>query len=275
MNDFLEKIKKRKFIFNSTFFKLLTVLLITLLTTGCSEIIEPEEKTTERNVLLEIYGYSICSNCPYADHAADSLFKEYEGRLNVLEFHYLQEGLPPQFQDTLSPQPETNERSDWYNISSFPSTFIDGTIKIEGADADIINQYRNYIESELSREAWVNIEIENEVIGSSGILTVSLEYTAEDSIPFEETGLFCILTEDSVLFKQSAAEDSIYNHTVRSFIPDGDGMSLSENDTLVELPYSVSDTWNREMLYIVVFLQNMQTYEIYQSEGLNFQQGGK
>jgi len=229
----------------------------------CSDILTPEQVIeTERIVLLEIFGYSLCSNCPVADHAADSLYIEFNGKLNVLEYHY------PMLGDTLSPQSETNNRAQWYNVTTFPTAFINGRIKREGAGENIIDIYRNYIKSELSREPSVELELENIVSGLSGIIKVYLKFTSPDFIDFENSNLFCILTEDSVFFKQSGAMDSIYNHTVRLFIPDGEGVPISENDTILEFPYTFKPFWNMKQIEMVVFLQNLITKEVYQATGL-------
>lgn len=228
----------------------------------CSEILTPEQIETERIVLLEIFGYSLCSNCHFADHAADSLYREFSGELYVLEYHY------PQLGDTLSPQSETNNRAQWYNVTAFPTAFINGRIRREGAGEKVIDEYRNYIQLERGREPPVNLELENSIFNSSGILKIFIDYTNEDLIDFGDTRLFCILTEDSVFFKQSGAMDSIYNHTVRLFIPDGKGISISENDTILELPYTLKSFWDRERIELIVFLQNLTTKEVYQAAGL-------
>jgi len=239
-----------------------------LLLAGCSKIVYPPNRVTERNVLLEVFGYNRCTNCPFSDHAADSLYTEFGGKVFVLEYHYLVSALPSQFQDTLSPQPVTNNRCDWYNVTAFPTAFIDGNINHEGADENVIDTYRNYINVDLSKQTPLGISLENDEFTNSGIIKVHLTYS--DSIPFEKTRLFLIITEDSVLFVQSGVEDSVYNHTVRTILPDSNGLSITENDTIEELPYSIKNFWNKKRLEAVVFIQNVETKEIYQTKGIKF-----
>ena len=242
-------------------------LFVLLLLWSCSEILEPEIIETERIAIIEIFGYSLCPNCPFADHAADSLYIEFEDKLCVLEYHY------PQFGDTLSPQSETSNRAEWYNITGFPTAYINGRIRKEGASANVINEYRNFILSELSKAPPVKFELENRLTGLSlsGTLSVALNFIDANGIDFQNTRLFSILNEDSIFFKQTGAPDSIYNHTVRKFIPEGDsGVSISPGETMIQLPYSLKPSWNREKMEAVIFLQNMQSKEVYQASCLRF-----
>ena len=242
-------------------------LLIVVVVSGCSKILYPEVEETSRNVLLEVFGHNRCVNCPFADDAADSLYVAYGGRVFVLEYHYMIESMPPQFRDTLSPQPETNNRWDWYGGGdAFPTTFINGSEKIVGADDNTYNTFSSLIDVILGKPAPVDIEMENNLYSTSGVLKVKL--TWEDTT-IENARLFCLIVEDSVVFLATGAIDTFFNHVVRGFYPDENGIPVNTLNTLVEIPYTLEQHWDTENLEMVVFIQNTETKEILQAQGLH------
>lgn len=183
-----------------------------LVVQSCSKVPKiPKVDEGKKNIpVFEVFGYARCSNCPIVDHAVDSLKALYKDSIAVLEYHLQNLG------DTLSPE-EIDMKIDLYDIgNSVPSTIIQGIYRIDGAEDTEdkqITKFNSYYKSlRLLRDS-VGIYMSLDTINDS----IQITFYADSSqyIDTLKDVLFVIITEDSVLFKQSGASDSIFNNVVR------------------------------------------------------------
>ncbi len=182
-----------------------------ILMSGCSRLPPLPENTEgiKQTPVFEVFGYARCSNCPIVEHAVDSLKSLYQDSIIVLEYHLRLLG------DTLSPS-NINGRTDFYNIgTSVPVSIIQGTYRIDGAEDNTQNQivkFQNYYTSLRRGTDSVILRIQADTMGDS----VDIIFNA-DSVQNIDTlsdALFVLITEDSIKFVQSGAEDSTYNNVV-------------------------------------------------------------
>ncbi len=228
-----------------------TILLIPLIY-GCSWMPTQPEQVTNRIVLLEVFGYARCSNCHLAEQQADELSTYYPDSIAVLIYHQSTLG------DTLSPQPFTNERADWYEIHEAPTALFDGVSKITGAPGD--NEYPTVFNSRRTNPSPIDIGLESSLAGLSGEIHLSTQVI--DTLPDDTLKLFTIIFEDSVEFIQSGAHDSIFSHVVRAVLPDMSGIIYQPGlDTTL---YFINK-WNPEMVGVISFIQNIETKQVLNS----------
>lgn len=211
---------------------------------------------TNRIVLLEIFGYARCLNCPLAEQEAFELSSAYPESISVLIYH---QGI---LGDTLSPQPFTDERVEWYGIHEAPTAIFDGISKVVGAPGE--DEYLNIFRSRRTDPSPVDIELESSIIGTAGALHLST--SALGSLPGDTLRIFTIVYEDSVEFIQSGAQDSIFNHVVRTVLPDAGGIIYQPGlDTTINF----ENRWNPKMIGAVAFIQDMETKEVLNSCVIN------
>ncbi len=233
---------------------LIACVLITCF--GCSWMPTLPMGSTNRIVLLEIFGYARCLNCPAAEQEAFELSSTYPESISVLIYHQ------SILDDTLSPQPFTDDRAEWYGVHEAPTAFFDGVSKVFGAPGD--GEYQSMFTGIRINPSPIEICLESSVIGTVGeihLSTAVVEPLTEDTLR-----ILTILYEDSVDFIQSGAHDSIFNHVVRAVLPDAEGITCnSEIDTTL----SFVNRWDPKMIGLVAFVQNIRTKEILNSRTIN------
>jgi len=226
----------------------------------CSEAPRVIEEPTGRVVLAEDFSFARCTYCPYAEDALDSLFTEFKDSLAVIIYHRRVLG------DTLSPA-YIAVRESLYQITASPTVVFDGIYNVQTEDPEQdYSTYKSCIINERNKEPKLKLQLETNLIGNS--VNLNLQVIVVDSILASDYRLFFALYEDSVYFKQTGAPDSIFNFVVRKMIPDEKGIPVGLNypDSIVkEVDFNLQDSWNRDRLGVVAFIQDMETKEVLQA----------
>ena len=212
----------------------------------------------KRDVVIEVFTYHHCPNCPIAEKAIDSIFGIHGDSLIVVEYHVGQAG------DTLSPcSTFVDDRVALYTVGGYPTVVFDGVEKHTGATGDLFNTFLNYLSDRFSKKTDLKISTFDASFINSTSVTFNLRIFSEQDISGR---LFFVLSEDSVVF-----EDSLYHFVAKQVYPDEYGMdfSVSENDTFgtngsILLSWQpVGDVW------LNTFVQNLSTKTIYQGGSIN------
>ncbi|MCX7994157.1 MAG: Omp28-related outer membrane protein [candidate division WOR-3 bacterium] len=231
-----------------------------LLITFCSDSPQIKIEPGDRIVLAEFFTFARCVYCPYAEHALDSLLKEYGDSLAVIAYHRRALG------DTLSP-PYVAVRESLYNIQTSPIVVFDGLQKIQTEKPeDNYPVYKNCIISERNRKTKLRLNLESTLKGD--VVSLKVNIVVIDSIKDSEHRLFIVLVEDSVFFKQVGAPDSIFYFVMRKMIPDAKGITVNlvYPDSLIEERNClIQSNWNVNKLGVVAFVQDMETKEVIQA----------
>lgn len=242
----------------------ITVVLLVLFSTlfiSCTKDKETEPPPAtgfKRNVVIEVFTYHHCPNCPIAEKAIDSLFGIHGDSLTVVEYHVRQAG------DTLTPcSTFVNNRIALYTVGGYPTVIFDGEEKHTGVTGDMFNTFLNYLSDRFSKKSDLKIT----TLDASFINSTSISFNTRIFSDQDISGrLFFVLAEDSVAF-----EDSLYHFVVRQVYPDENGMvfSVSEDDTFgtngsILLSWQpIGDVW------LNIFVQNMSNNTIYQGGSIN------
>ncbi len=194
----------------------LLTFFIFIAISSCSRVPEPPAEEAGQSIIpvFEVFGYARCQNCPIVEHAVDSLKKLYGDSIAVLEYHLRWDG-----GDTISPE-DIDLKTILYAISNAaPVTIIQGVHRVDGAESDEsaqIEKFDTYYKSLRLLNDSINLIISFDTTGDSLLITFNCD--SLQSIDTTTSVLFVAITEDSVFFALSGAEDSVYNNVVRKLL---------------------------------------------------------
>jgi thiol-disulfide isomerase/thioredoxin len=232
---------------------------------GCSEAPVLEIKPTNRVVLAEFFTWMRCGYCPYAARALDSVAADFPDSMVVIAYHRRVAG------DTLSPAYSETRMGVYYSSGGEPATTFDGgnVVRTSGPEYN----YSTFHAMTLAARNAVpgaQLGVSAEAGDSAGRVTVWA--TGVSATPTDTFRLFVVLVEDSVHAYLSGAPDSVFRHVMRQMLPgiDGEPVNLAVGDTVVkEYDFQVRPSWNRPMLGVVAFVQDMSTRKVLQAACLS------
>lgn len=215
----------------------------------------------ERIVLAESFSATRCVNCPQADAAMYRLSEEYgRGKLVVVQYH------PTQFAgDDPFGTKKTDAKISSYGVGGYPIAFFDGRERMDGAPADIYEQYKKRIETEIQRKSPITISMSGNLY-STNQATVNIEIKVVAPISQQDLVLHFIVIEDSIYYKAPNG-DTLHRFVVREIIPDekGESVSLSLGSDVRRIRnFSISPQWITTQTWCVAFIQSAGTKEVLQ-----------
>ncbi|MEO0112296.1 MAG: hypothetical protein ABIK77_08165 [candidate division WOR-3 bacterium] len=227
----------------------LKILLLILFILACSEAPKREFKG-ERIVLCEFFTFARCVYCPYAEASLESLRKEFKDSIIVVAYHRRLLG------DTLSPEDVEERKIFYYEEGGEPVVFFNGSGPIRTEDPSLnYPTYKNEIQKERSKRLKVLINLEK--IND----TIKVVLFACDTLLSRNLRLLCLITSDSIFFKQSGAKESVYHNVYRGFLIN-EKIELNYGDSLT-FPLYFPNPLRKTKL--VVFLQDFNNKEILNS----------
>ncbi|MCF8234198.1 MAG: Omp28-related outer membrane protein [Bacteroidales bacterium] len=211
-------------------------------------------------VLLEIVTSTTCYYCPGAAMGADDLVDNGHDAA-VINYH-ISDGYSNNY---------SNSRASYYQITGTPTAYFDGTIKISGG-SNTESLYNDYLQMYNQRKpinSSFTLDVTGEMYGMNNYkATVDVEKVAGYS--GTNLRLHLALTESNI--QQSWQGQDHLNFVLRLMVPDQYGTSLdfSGGDTqTVELEFSLDQSWVRENMEVVAFVQDNSTKEVLQATKLD------
>ena len=254
--------KEKKFIF--------IFLIILLLTLSGNNILTPRAfaqnidspKNIPRTILVELFVQEGCLTCPTAEFCLEDLAYEY----GTTKFILVQEHLWGDGYDT----PETNARYDWYvgdSKKGTPDVFINGlTKRLQGLACECVEGnyecYKDAIDEELTRPSLLEISASKTIIDSQYIIEGTVKNISD--IPLKDLAVCGMVGKEG-------EESGLYNY-IQDIFPFQNMPTLLPGDTfnfkfIPEISLAPESETNEEkdILHLVVFVQNLKTKEILQS----------
>jgi hypothetical protein len=232
-------------------------------------------KTVPRVVLVELFVQEGCSSCPTTKFCLEDLAWEYD----TSKFILVQEHLWGDGYDT----PETNARYDWYvgdGKKGTPDVFIDGlTKRFQGLFCDCAAEYyecyKDAIDKELTRPSLLELStvktpqpnpIPQREKEKENVLNIIIEGTVKNisDIPLKDLAVCGMVAKERV-------EVGLYNYiqdifpfqNLPTLLP-GTTFSFKYIHEMLLIPESEIDD-EKEILHLVIFVQNTITKEILQA----------
>ena len=270
---------------SASFFLIIFLLVLassSIFTSGVfAQNIDSPLQIVPRTVLVELFAQEACTSCPTAEFCLEDLAWEYgTTQLILVEEHLWGDGY-----DTA----ETNARYDWYigdGKRGTPDVFIDGlTKRLKGLSCDCVEGnyecYKDAIDEELTQpsllelsavktpypnpisqgeseeEKVANIIIEGKVKNISDTPLKDLAVSGMVGKEGDEPGLYFYI-QDIFPFQNMPPllPGATFNF---EFIPE---ISLIQE---VEADKNKGDNEEKEILHLVIFVQNTETKEVLQA----------
>lgn len=214
----------------------------------------------QRQVLVELFTATWCTNCPAADQAVEELAAQLGDSVTILEYH-------PAFGSPQDPfgAAETDQRFSFYGVTAPPVFICDGVARVAGAVPNLLSEYRSAASGRLAKKSPISITL------SAGLGTASASYSvtvrSEVENRLDGLRLLLVLMEDSISY---AAPNGVGLHrqVVRRLVPDhpGEAFSLAAGAQHVKNgSIALEGSWVKERLGLAALVQDEATGEILQS----------
>ena len=258
---------------------------------------------TNKKVLIEDYTGHLCPNCPNASRELDAIIDLYGDNIIGMAVHVGKTFARP-YPSSQDPKFQYDFRTSWgenwdsfFSISDagLPKGMINRIGYPNNEHRKGKNEWLALVQSELEKEADVEILISSNINGSNGIITVNIEVLNDLNGSYN---LVICLTEDSIINwqKDGQVEEENYVHlfVLRSVLNTDLGEPLNSITTLTtgddfQRIYSINlntleqnninfstnslfqgngnaGGWIKENMNIIAYIYNTSTYEILQVE---------
>jgi len=153
-------------------------------------------------------------------------------------------------------------RFDWFEVVGYPTVWFDGVTAIVGTGQPMFPVFLPLYEERIDYPSNFNIEMEiSNVEGIDYNVNTTIELL--EGINTENLALFVVLTESDL--ESPGVENQ--NFVARNIYPDGMGLAVDFSTQAIQTFNTIitlEDEYVFENCEVVVFIQNMDTKEIYQ-----------
>jgi hypothetical protein len=215
----------------------------------------------ERNILIEVLTNSHCPLCPGAHNAIDAYLS---GSANSSRVNYIFYHMPFPYSDdslNLANPSDASARNNYYGpFSSTPRGIFDGTV-----EANNYSQWASLLESRLAVQSPVQIGLS----GSRDGFNITINANVTFGIGSESSVIHLVVVEDV----NYSGRNGIRNHknVMRKIITPAEGETISNSGTQdYTKTFQLDQSWNSNNVSVVVFLQNPETKEVYQSATIDY-----
>ncbi len=207
-------------------------------------------------VLLEQFTNTLCPSCGYRNpELYDMILTKYDTEIIHIAYHN-NRPLPPDPFYQANPEP-ANIRTDYYEITASPSIVVNGDKQAAAKPLLTAEQ----LEKQLNQTNPLHLTIEEKIQpDKERQLQISAKTSA--ALPNANYKLFVAVIEKDIFF--CTYFEYIFDNVFRTFLSDdlGDDISLSNNEKNYTYQYKPNTDWNEEQLFVVAFVQNIETKEI-------------
>jgi len=219
------------------------------------------QQVQKNYVLMEVFTSTGCYYCPGAELGADDLLENGQD-VAVLAYHH------NSFGDTLY-IPAGLSRINYYGYVGTPDVYFNGdtsTNVVGGDHTESLYSYYLPIYNNMSDDL-TSFTCDATLSSNNDIdYTVSINTNKVSDYTGTNIKLFAVLTESDIPYTWQGITG--VNHLVRGVYPGSNGIALdfsSQNNLTNEISFSLKSHWVLENMELVVFVQNMTTKEILQT----------
>jgi len=215
----------------------------------------------DRNVLIEVFANSHCGLCPGSHATVDNYLANgtYKDRVNYIYYHMVY----PYSDDPLNiANPvDAAARNNYYGpFFSTPRAFFDGQTQNNS-----YNSWAGILDSRSTQSSPVKIDLSVISSDNNYEITANLDIiTSQINSPRAQF----VVTENV----NYAGRNGISNHknVMRKMLSSSSGIPFSISSTQsLKQSFTLDNSWAKENLSVIVFVQNSSTKEVYQSASIS------
>lgn len=209
--------------------------------------------------LLEFFTNAGCTPCIEAHNYLDEITKStYDTSLIIISYHTRY----PFIQDSLyrANVPHNQGRSDYYGITYTPQGRLDG-VNTGQFSAD---NWGCQINQELNTQEYLRVVLSKQFDPNIDSGSVTANITLVNALPSNDNVVHFVITEDSISYITAPNGIKYPNHVMRNMITGKDGETISIGQGVsVSKNFGLAQHWNSEKCYLVVFVQNPTTKQVF------------
>ncbi len=218
---------------------------------------------SEKKALVEIFTNSGCAACVPAHAAMDSYLQSGNGDEIEFIYYHIEWPIPDDklYTDNIG---DSQAKNTFYGpYFSAPQAFFNGK-HVENSYSQWAGELDNMIENEKS----FNLLLSGTKKATS--FTIHAEVTKIKELSYTDLTINYVVVENLVY----AGTNGILNHKHvmrKIYNPQGTSFTVNLNETVEQSAIiALNGSWNKDSLKIVVFLQDKNTKEVYQTAAMNF-----
>ncbi len=211
-----------------------------------------------RYLTLELFTNTPCSICGSQNPGLFSRLGNYEGEYHLISFY---PGTP--YSNCIFYQ--ANIAGNTARLQFYPgSIFGTPTVGLNGVDFKSSSGVTNTVLNGLTGgTSWLHVDVE-ETAGSNRTVTINLEDVVGGSLA---TGrLFAVIVEREIMYNAPNGE-TVHHNVFRRFLTNtaGEEVNMTSGAASLTFDYEVDNDWNADETYVIAWLSDPTTKEIYNS----------
>lgn len=221
-----------------------------------------------KTVLIEDFANVSCNPCVVSNKILEQLTNHTFGRKKLVAVKF-----PTNFPSPVDPfflanGPDCTSRMNYYNIQIAPTNVIDGLFKPIPSDS---NDVKSKILTQLEKVPQFVILVDHSINGNNYTINITLEIKDLSNLDFSNLVLHTVVTETNIEFATppgSNGETKFFD-VMRKMLPGNQGESLTSYNQIGTYTFqrqlTLNSNWNASNINIVVYVQNTNTKEIFQT----------
>lgn len=249
-----------------------TVILTVIIFSGCesddtsvNSVYIPQP--VARKTLFEFFSNSGCQPCIEPHRSFLEPLEEARGvtinDTSVIIISY-QVNFPNPLDSIYFQNPQENDaRSSYYNVVAAPQGNDDGSYMGQYS----FTEWSSKLNASMNTTAYLDITISNSFnsANDSGMVTAHIKTLVQPPTN-QNNKVHVVLIENNVPYITAPNGIKLYNAVMRDMVdgPDGSNITLSAGQTVdYSISYGVRSNWKVNDCYLVVFVQNLPSKEVY------------
>lgn len=223
--------------------------------------------TVNKTVLIEYFTNVGCTPCPIVNRMIAQLSRNTYGSTKLATVKFPVNFPAPNDIFYLAAKEICDFRRSYYNVFFAPNVIVDGILKPIAIDSIKVKQA---IDSRLQNDPLLSIDVSTTLKDNYEII-ITIGITDSASINIDELLINTAITESDIIFEKppgSNGETEFYD-VIRLLLPSVNGIPLRDlyenNELKFEFEDAILSTWNQKNMNTIVYIQNVETKEIYQT----------
>ena len=228
--------------------------------------------TVQKKILVEFFTNAGCTPCIAAHHYLDGITALSGVTVNdtnviILSYHTKY----PYLGDIiyLANIPQNQGRSDYYGINFTPQGRLEGINMNQFSSSGWTAQ----MNAELNAPIFLDISLSNTYNQATDSGSVTVNISLVNAFPSTDNVLHIIITENNIPYPNAPNGITSPDDVMRNMITglSGEPITIGQTNSVTK-PYVISPAWNEDECFVMAFVQNPTTREVFGVERVKVKQ---